>query len=82
MPAKAEGNWDDLQGFLNEVELEEEAIATESQPAADTSDTTQESETPQVVEIDTRRSEAVDVDIDRPQPPFWGTKILTPEDIP
>ncbi|MFP4652144.1 MAG: methionine synthase [Phormidium sp.] len=82
MPAKAEGNWDDLQGFLNEVELEEEAIATESQPAADPSDTTQESETPQVVEIDTRRSEAVDVDIDRPQPPFWGTKILTPEDIP
>ena len=82
MPAKAEKNWDDLQGFLNEVELEEEAIATESQPAADTSETTQESETPQVIEIDTRRSEAVDVDIDRPQPPFWGTKILTPEDIP
>lgn len=82
MPAKAEGNWDDLQGFLDEVALEEEAIATESQPAADTSETTQESETPQVIEIDTRRSEAVDVDIDRPQPPFWGTKILTPEDIP
>ena len=31
--------------------------------------------------IDTRRSEAVDVNIDRPTPPFWGTKILKPEDL-
>jgi 5-methyltetrahydrofolate--homocysteine methyltransferase len=80
MPAKSEGNWDDLQGFLDEVELEEEAA--ESDSPTDTSESSQESETPQVVEIDTRRSEAVEVDIDRPQPPFWGTKILTPEDIP
>ena len=80
MPAKSEGNWDDLQGFLDEVALEEEAA--ESDGPTDTSESSQESETPQVVEIDTRRSEAVDVDIDRPQPPFWGTKILTPEDIP
>ena len=84
MPAKAEGNWDDLQGFLNEVGLEEEVAAekgagSDSPPAADATETSQE---PQVVEIDTRRSEAVDVDIDRPQPPFWGTKILTPEEIP
>ena len=80
MPAKSEGNWDDLQGFLDEVALEEEAA--ESDGPTDTSESSQESETPQVVEIDTRRSEAVEVDIDRPQPPFWGTKILTPEDIP
>ncbi|MGJ3254078.1 MAG: methionine synthase [Elainellaceae cyanobacterium] len=31
---------------------------------------------------DTRRSEAVAIDIDRPTPPFWGTKILNPDDIP
>jgi 5-methyltetrahydrofolate--homocysteine methyltransferase len=31
---------------------------------------------------DTRRSEAVEIDIPRPTPPFWGTKILNPEDIP
>ena len=80
MPAKSEGNWDDLQGFLDEVALEEESA--ESDGPTDTSESSQESETPQVVEIDTRRSEAVEVDIDRPQPPFWGTKILTPEDIP
>ncbi|MGJ3249265.1 MAG: methionine synthase [Elainellaceae cyanobacterium] len=31
---------------------------------------------------DARRSDAVAVDIDRPTPPFWGTKILNPDDIP
>jgi 5-methyltetrahydrofolate--homocysteine methyltransferase len=31
------------------------------------------------VELDTRRSEAVDADIDRPIPPFWGTRIIAPE---
>jgi len=32
--------------------------------------------------IDTRRSEAVEVNIPRPTPPFWGTKILTAAEIP
>lgn len=32
--------------------------------------------------LDTRRSEAVAVDIDRPTPPFWGTKLLQPADLP
>jgi 5-methyltetrahydrofolate--homocysteine methyltransferase len=40
----------------------------------------QEAAEPQA--IDTRRSEAVDIDIDRPKPPFWGTKVLQPEDMP
>ncbi|NET54318.1 MAG: methionine synthase, partial [Merismopedia sp. SIO2A8] len=31
---------------------------------------------------DTQRSEAVPFDIPRPTPPFWGTQVLTPEDIP
>ena len=31
------------------------------------------------VVIDTVRSEAVALDIDRPTPPFWGTKILKDE---
>ncbi|MFM7576326.1 MAG: hypothetical protein ACKO5Q_05225, partial [Microcystaceae cyanobacterium] len=30
---------------------------------------------------DTRRSEAVAVNIERPTPPFWGTKIIQPQDI-
>lgn len=32
--------------------------------------------------IDTKRSEEVSLDIDRPTPPFWGTKILESTDIP
>ncbi|MGD1908890.1 MAG: vitamin B12 dependent-methionine synthase activation domain-containing protein, partial [Leptolyngbyaceae cyanobacterium] len=31
---------------------------------------------------DSSRSEAVSTDIPRPSPPFWGTQILNPEDIP
>ncbi len=76
MPAKAANNWDNLQGFLDEVKEEsktasngngkvkKEKLEVEPQP------------------LDTRRSEAVTLDLERPQPPFWGTKILTPEDIP
>lgn len=79
MPAKAAGNWDDLQGFLDEV--------------ADNDRTSQNGDAVQVKEkktskketvtgeIDTRRSDAVDIDIDRPTPPFWGTKLLQPADI-
>ena len=77
MPAKAAEKWDDLKGFLDEVDEtsqastnghKQEAIETDSKPAE-----------PAV--IDTRRSEAVAIDIERPTPPFWGTKIFTPEDI-
>ncbi|MBP0030392.1 methionine synthase [Roseofilum sp. Guam] len=79
MPAKAENNWDDSQGFLDEegngngnryaVEETGEETAAPSEPSE-----------PEV--IDTRRSEAVDIDIPRPTPPFWGNQILQPEDIP
>jgi 5-methyltetrahydrofolate--homocysteine methyltransferase len=84
MPAKSAGNWDDLKGFLDEAEEaiqnakfkiqnseEVEAVAEATQPA------TQPPSHP-----DTTRSDAVEIDIPRPQPPFWGTKILNPEDIP
>lgn len=33
------------------------------------------------IEIDTRRSEAVDPNIERPTPPFWGTKIMSPDEL-
>lgn len=36
----------------------------------------------QLLEVDTRRSDDVAIDIERPTPPFWGTKILQPNDIP
>ncbi|AFY38567.1 methionine synthase (B12-dependent) [[Leptolyngbya] sp. PCC 7376] len=81
MPAKSAENWDDLKGFLDEYdengsngnghhETNGSAIIEEVAP---------EPEEPEV--IDTRRSEAVALDIERPTPPFWGTKILTAADL-
>ncbi|MBD2439465.1 methionine synthase [Nostoc sp. FACHB-110] len=79
MPAKAAGNWDDLQGFLDEVSDEPET--TNGKSKALTEDTPHP--TPHTLHpIDTRRSEAVDVNIERPTPPFWGSKLLQPADIP
>jgi len=84
MPAKRAGQWDDLQGFLGELAQidAKEAMQNGHQPEA------AETVAPKMVEtiaepkeVDTRRSEAVDVDLDRPPPPFWGTKVLNPSDI-
>ncbi|WP_427161685.1 methionine synthase [Aliinostoc sp. HNIBRCY26] len=78
MPAKASNNWDDLQGFLDEVDTETANTTQEKSPV-----TTSPVPSPQSpVPIDTRRSEAIAVDIERPTPPFWGTKLLEPGDIP
>lgn len=84
MPAKAEGNWDDFKGFLNEVDGNGHASTaagmSENGQSAATETTAKKSAEPKV--IDTRRSEAVEIDIDRPTPPFWGTQVLQPENIP
>ncbi|MBU7581485.1 MAG: methionine synthase [Nostoc sp. TH1S01] len=78
MPAKAAGNWDDLQGFLDEVSDEAEITQHSALSTQHSAPSTPHSPLP----IDTRRSEAVAVDIERPTPPFWGTKLLQPADIP
>ncbi|MBL1199310.1 MAG: methionine synthase [Nostoc sp. GBBB01] len=79
MPAKTTGNWDDLQGFLNEVETA--GVSTNGHKESATI-TPQETVSTEPKQIDTRRSEAVATDIERPTPPFWGTKLLQPSDIP
>jgi len=73
MPAKEAGKWDDLKGFLDEVEVNGEVKLEKATP---------KSVEKEVLPEDTRRSEAVDIDIARPIPPFWGTKILLAEEIP
>ena len=89
MAAKADENWDDLGGFLDEQNGQNgngqngqnghQAIATVDEvPSADTLESAAVEETV----VDTQRSEAVDIDILRPTPPFWGSQILGPEDIP
>jgi 5-methyltetrahydrofolate--homocysteine methyltransferase len=90
MPAKANNNWDDLKGFLDEVSADERRLTQiDSGDAdklfadanADTIFVDEESKKPEPVAIDTKRSEAVDINILRPNPPFWGTKIIKPEEI-
>jgi 5-methyltetrahydrofolate--homocysteine methyltransferase len=83
MPAKVAGNWDDLQGFLDEIIIDEEtrliaSVQEETRLIASVQDTQLIASVP----LDTRRSEAVAIDIARPTPPFWGTKLLQPSDIP
>ncbi|MDB9420518.1 methionine synthase [Microcystis aeruginosa CS-563/04] len=82
MPAKAEGQWDDSKGFLAEFAEAEKTtvVAEELKVNPDTIFT--DGTVNQELVIDTRRSEAVAVDIPRPTPPFWGTKILTAAEIP
>ncbi|MFM6059300.1 MAG: methionine synthase [Microcystis aeruginosa] len=82
MPAKAGGQWDDSEGFLGKFAEAEKTpvVAEELKVNPDTIFT--DGSVNQELVIDTRRSEAVAVDIPRPTPPFWGTKILTASEIP
>lgn len=80
MPAKAAGEWNDLQGFLGEekesgVRSQELEASQENVLTPDTRHLTPEIE-------DTTRSEAIDPNIPRPTPPFWGTQILNSQDLP
>jgi 5-methyltetrahydrofolate--homocysteine methyltransferase len=93
MPAKTANNWDDLKGFLDEqVEtngaaavVADTAVVIGSNGVKETD--TEGGEADRAVAVATvdapneSRSEAVAIDIDRPTPPFWGTKILNPKDI-
>jgi len=87
MPAKSTENWHDLKGFLDEIESgrgkPEDGLFEadgEVNPDIQIIDQADREQTESLV-IDTKRSEEVTLDIERPTPPFWGTKILKPEDI-
>jgi len=86
MPAKAQDKWDDQLGFLDGLaatEQELEVVNQKQKVSTLDSDTPLASDSSRLTpEVDTRRSEAVAVDIERPTPPFWGTKLLQPADIP
>lgn len=81
MPAKAGDQWDDSKGFLAECAETEKTpvVAEELEVNPDTIFT--DGSVNQELVIDTRRSEAVAVNIPRPTAPFWGTKILTAAEI-
>ncbi|MDJ0689428.1 MAG: methionine synthase [Xenococcaceae cyanobacterium MO_188.B32] len=89
MPAKANDNWDDIKGFLNELDLSpdpsptgegsEQPFEGENRDKIFVDEVSKEEES---VVLDTRRSDEVSLDIERPEPPFWGTKLLQANEIP
>jgi 5-methyltetrahydrofolate--homocysteine methyltransferase len=79
MPAKAASQWDDVQGFLNETA---DAVVTSEETTDDSKPAAPIAASETLAVIDTRRSEAIDLAISRPTPPFWGTQILDARDIP
>ncbi|MBD2022077.1 methionine synthase, partial [Leptolyngbya sp. FACHB-36] len=78
MPAKAAGEWDDFTGFLNEDAKERRAVSN----AVEVRNNLDEPVELPIPQQDTQRSEAIAADIARPVPPFWGTQLLHPSDIP
>ncbi|MEM9151362.1 MAG: methionine synthase, partial [Cyanobacteria bacterium P01_F01_bin.3] len=78
MPAKKEAQWDNQKGFADEhpmsVKMKAPKVAVKNAPEKSVTDE------PRV--IDTRRSDQVAIDIARPTPPFWGPKMLGPDEIP
>ena len=82
MPAKAGGQWDDSKGFLAEFAEAEKTLVVAEELKVNPDTIFTDGSVNQELVIDSRRSEAVAVDIPRPTPPFWGTKILTAAEIP
>ena len=78
MPAKKEGEWDNLKGFTDDHPMSQAMKAVKKA----VNNAPIKEEVKEEIEIDTRRSDDVATDIARPQPPFWGPKVLGPEDIP
>ena len=83
MPAKAANLWDDIVGFQGELAetTNGNAAAGETNGHGKSVDADEKAAKEKNVVIDTRRSEAVDTDITRPTPPFWGTQWLKPHEL-
>ncbi|NQZ63807.1 vitamin B12 dependent-methionine synthase activation domain-containing protein, partial [Crocosphaera sp.] len=91
MPAKEQESWVDTEGFTGEFaqfnqkgrkaieDSEREANGDASKSDGEVNGNGKKSDEPIV--IDTKRSEDVAIDIERPTPPFWGTKILRSGDL-
>ncbi|HAG83451.1 MAG TPA: methionine synthase, partial [Cyanobacteria bacterium UBA12227] len=93
MPAKAAGKWDDQHGFLDETVAT--AVATDGVTDV-TDELVLEDKVVEQGNLergnkgsvgstsgsqDIRRSDQVSLDIVRPMPPFWGTRVLKAEEI-
>jgi 5-methyltetrahydrofolate--homocysteine methyltransferase len=76
MPAKSQELWSDREGFLGDL-----AGYNHRREVKAAEDTKATPATPGEVPVDTNRSTDVTLDLERPTPPFWGTKILGAEAI-
>jgi 5-methyltetrahydrofolate--homocysteine methyltransferase len=83
MPAKKAGKWQDTEGFLADLaqfnQKGRKAIAEAELALNGGAPKPEKPKEPEA--IDTNRSEAVALDLPRPTPPFWGTKVLTAADL-
>ncbi|MBF2057943.1 MAG: methionine synthase [Cyanobacterium sp. T60_A2020_053] len=78
MPSKNSHQWDNLEGFLGEFSEENQLFKGRNfdESGEVQKEEKQDKSQPEITVIDTKRSEAVDPNIARPTPPFWGTKII------
>lgn len=82
MPAKKDESWQDAEGFIGDyAQYNQKGRKAIEQAEAELNGGANKQDKKEPEIVDTNRSEAVDIDIPRPTPPFWGTKILTPEDL-
>jgi len=81
MPAKKAEAWVDTEGFIGDFAqfnqkgkkaIEQAELELNGPPV-------EKSDKPDV--IDLVRSEAVDIDVPRPTPPFWGTQVIRAADL-
>lgn len=80
MPAKEQSCWVDTEGFTGEfAQFNQKGRKAIEDSERVLNDDTPKTDEPKV--IDTERSAAVDIEIDRPTPPFWGTKIFNAQDL-
>jgi 5-methyltetrahydrofolate--homocysteine methyltransferase len=83
MPAKSENKWKNEEGFIEDFAQfnQKGRNAIEQAERELNGDVPEKAASTEPEVIDTQRSEAVEVDIPRPMPPFWGTKVLSPADF-
>ncbi|MEA5465458.1 methionine synthase [Leptothoe sp. PORK10 BA2] len=82
MPAKKADSWQDDAGFLGDyAQYNQKGRQAIDRAEAELNGGVKKEQNKAPKVIDLKRSEAVDIDIPRPTPPFWGTQILNPEDF-
>jgi 5-methyltetrahydrofolate--homocysteine methyltransferase len=82
MPARQQESWTDTEGFTGEfAKFNQKGKKAIEQAELELNGPPKEEKPDEPVVIDLVRSEAVDIDIPRPTPPFWGTQIIKADQL-